>query len=163
MLQLSAEERQLDPLRHYLEVGRTYPVPDFVERSRTMLTIASERVRAKFGFYCTGALDQLRAIEEHAAAQNGGGAVTVVAFEPKPSKRAVAVVGAGQAGLAMSYCLKQRGIDHVVIDRGQQVAEDAEAIKLLARRVPVVAFVNNHFAGYAPQTVRELLRQLAED
>src|SRR4051812_38351877 len=26
----------------------------------------------------------------------------------------VAVIGGGQAGLAMSYCLKQRGIDHVV-------------------------------------------------
>jgi hypothetical protein len=34
------------------------------------------------------------------------------------------------------------------------VAGDAEAIRLLRRRVPVVAFVNNHFAGYAPETVR---------
>ena len=47
-------------------------------------------------------------------------------------------------------------LDHIVIDRGEQVAEDAEAIKLLAKRVPVVAFVNNHFAGYAPETVRQL-------
>lgn len=30
----------------------------------------------------------------------------------------VAVVGAGQAGLATSYYLTQRGIDHVVLDRG---------------------------------------------
>jgi putative flavoprotein involved in K+ transport len=29
----------------------------------------------------------------------------------------VAVVGAGQAGLAMSYCLKQRGVVHVVLER----------------------------------------------
>jgi uncharacterized protein YecE (DUF72 family) len=48
-------------------------------------------------------------------------------------------------------------LDHIVIDRGAQVAEDAEAIKLLAKRVPVVAFVNNHFAGYAPETVRQLV------
>jgi hypothetical protein len=48
-------------------------------------------------------------------------------------------------------------LDHIVIDRGEQVASDAEAIKLLARRVPVVAFVNNHFAGYAPETVRQLV------
>jgi putative flavoprotein involved in K+ transport len=31
----------------------------------------------------------------------------------------VVVVGAGQAGLAMSYCLSVRGIDHVVLERGQ--------------------------------------------
>jgi putative flavoprotein involved in K+ transport len=31
--------------------------------------------------------------------------------------RSVAVIGAGQAGLAMSYCLRQRGIDHVVLER----------------------------------------------
>jgi hypothetical protein len=48
-------------------------------------------------------------------------------------------------------------LDHVVIDRGGQVAADAEAIKLLSKRVPVVAFVNNHFAGYAPETVRQLV------
>jgi putative flavoprotein involved in K+ transport len=29
----------------------------------------------------------------------------------------VAVVGGGQAGLSMSYCLTQRGIDHVVLER----------------------------------------------
>src|SRR5690349_9796654 len=29
----------------------------------------------------------------------------------------VIVVGAGQAGLAMSYCLKRRGIDHLVLER----------------------------------------------
>jgi len=40
-------------------------------------------------------------------------------------------------------------LDHIVIDRGEQVAADAEAIKLLAKRVPVVAFVNNHFAVVA--------------
>jgi hypothetical protein len=35
-------------------------------------------------------------------------------------------------------------------------AEDDETIRLLRRRVPVVAFVNTHFAGYAPETVRQL-------
>jgi hypothetical protein len=48
-------------------------------------------------------------------------------------------------------------LDHVVIDRGGQVAEDARAIGLLRQRVPVVAFVNNQFAGYAPETVRQLV------
>jgi putative flavoprotein involved in K+ transport len=32
------------------------------------------------------------------------------------------VVGAGQAGLAISRCLTERGTDHVVVERGQ-VAE----------------------------------------
>jgi hypothetical protein len=51
-------------------------------------------------------------------------------------------------------------LDHIVIDRQDQIDADAEAIKLLAKRVPVLAFVNNHFAGYAPETVRELTEHL---
>jgi uncharacterized protein YecE (DUF72 family) len=51
-------------------------------------------------------------------------------------------------------------LDHVVIDRQDQIDADAEAIKLMAKRVPVLAFVNNHFAGYAPETVRELTERL---
>ena len=47
-------------------------------------------------------------------------------------------------------------LDHIVIDRAEQVKADAEAIQLLAKRVPVVAFVNNHFAGYSPETLRQL-------
>jgi putative flavoprotein involved in K+ transport len=31
--------------------------------------------------------------------------------------RSVVVIGGGQAGLAMSHCLKQRGIDHVVLEK----------------------------------------------
>jgi hypothetical protein len=48
-------------------------------------------------------------------------------------------------------------LDHIVIDRGAQVADDAQAIRDLRQRVPVVAFVNNHYAGYAPETVRQLV------
>ena len=47
-------------------------------------------------------------------------------------------------------------LDHIVIDRGDQVKDVAEAIKLLSQRVPVVAFVNNHFAGFSPETLRQL-------
>jgi uncharacterized protein YecE (DUF72 family) len=47
-------------------------------------------------------------------------------------------------------------LDHVVIDRGAEVEMDARAIQVLRQRVPVVAFVNNHYAGYAPETVRQL-------
>jgi hypothetical protein len=52
-------------------------------------------------------------------------------------------------------------LDHIVIDRGEQVRDDAEAIKLLSKRVPVVAFVNNHFAGFASETLRQLAALLA--
>jgi putative flavoprotein involved in K+ transport len=37
--------------------------------------------------------------------------------------RPVVVVGGGHAGLSMSYCLKQRGIDHVVLER-DRLAQD---------------------------------------
>jgi len=29
------------------------------------------------------------------------------------------VIGAGHAGLAMSYCLTQRGMEHAVLERGE--------------------------------------------
>jgi uncharacterized protein YecE (DUF72 family) len=51
-------------------------------------------------------------------------------------------------------------LDHIVIDRGEQVRADAEAIRRLSERVPVLAFVNNHFAGYAPATIEQLLSLL---
>jgi len=51
-------------------------------------------------------------------------------------------------------------LDHVVVDRQDQIEADAEAIKLMAKRVPVLAFVNNHFAGYAPETVQVLTERL---
>src|SRR5262249_33430179 len=51
-------------------------------------------------------------------------------------------------------------LDRVVIDRQDQIHADAEAIKLLTKRVPVLAFVNNHFAGYAPETLRQLAEAL---
>ena len=50
-------------------------------------------------------------------------------------------------------------LDHIVIDRGAEVEMDARAIQVLRQRVPVVAFVNNHYAGYAPETVRQLAAQ----
>src|SRR5712691_1871630 len=47
-------------------------------------------------------------------------------------------------------------LDHIVIDRIDQIEADARAIKQLSGRVPVVTFVNHHFAGYGPETVRQL-------
>lgn len=52
----------------YFVADREYELTDFVERSRTALGIAGERVKEKFGFYCTGASGQLAQIERTAAA-----------------------------------------------------------------------------------------------
>jgi uncharacterized protein YecE (DUF72 family) len=51
-------------------------------------------------------------------------------------------------------------LDHTVIDRSRQIVDDARAMKLLSERVPVLAFVNNHFAGYAHDTIAKLLAAL---
>jgi uncharacterized protein YecE (DUF72 family) len=47
-------------------------------------------------------------------------------------------------------------LDHTVIDRSGQLRDDAEAVRLLRERVPVLVFVNNHYAGYAPETIEQL-------
>lgn len=70
-------------VREYLAVGGRYPIGDFVARSRVMLHIASERVKAKYGYYCTAAMEQLAQIESRAAALMAlPDPVTVVAFDP---------------------------------------------------------------------------------
>jgi uncharacterized protein YecE (DUF72 family) len=51
-------------------------------------------------------------------------------------------------------------LDHIVIDRGPEVEMDARAIQVLRQRVPVVAFINNHYAGYAPEPARQLVARL---
>lgn len=53
-------------VKEFLQVGGSYPVGDFVGRCREALTIASERVRQKYGFACSSAADQLARIEEKA-------------------------------------------------------------------------------------------------
>ena len=70
-------------IKDYLAPGQSYPLDSFVERSREALTIASERVKARYGFPCSLALGQLRAIEAAAAGQPRGpdAAVLVEAFE----------------------------------------------------------------------------------
>jgi uncharacterized repeat protein (TIGR04042 family) len=58
-------------LKEYFQVGRSYPLADFRARSRAALTIASDRVREKFGFACSRAADQLARIEERCLAFAG--------------------------------------------------------------------------------------------
>jgi uncharacterized repeat protein (TIGR04042 family) len=55
-------------IEDYLVVGRAYPVAEFLERARAALEGASERVRQRYGFACSSALDQLRELQESSAA-----------------------------------------------------------------------------------------------
>lgn len=50
-------------IRDFLAEGESYPLGDFVARSRQALHIASDRVEAKFGRPCSLALGQLARIE----------------------------------------------------------------------------------------------------
>jgi len=70
-------------VRDYLEPGRRYALDDFLQRTREALGIASERVRAKYGFACSQAMDQLAEIEGIAArfSATADAQVTVVAFD----------------------------------------------------------------------------------
>jgi hypothetical protein len=45
--------------------------------------------------------------------------------------------------------------------RTAQLQDDAEAVRLLRERVPVLVFVNNHHAGYVPATIDQLQPPLA--
>ena len=52
---------------------------DFMARSRTALTLASERVRLKYGYACSSAMDQLARLEAGASRfeTDAGATVTV--------------------------------------------------------------------------------------
>ena len=54
-------------VKDYFTPKQAYDVDDFVQRSRTALNIASDRVQAKYGRPCGLALGQLREIEMKAA------------------------------------------------------------------------------------------------
>jgi uncharacterized repeat protein (TIGR04042 family) len=54
-------------VKEYFTPNTEYDLVDFVERSRTALNIASDRVKAKYGFPCGLALGQLQEIEAKAA------------------------------------------------------------------------------------------------
>jgi uncharacterized repeat protein (TIGR04042 family) len=69
-------------VKDFLAPGESYAIAEFVEKTRTALNIASERVREKYGFACSAAMDQLARIESVARVQDPQGQVTVEAFEP---------------------------------------------------------------------------------
>ncbi|MBD2020805.1 MSMEG_0570 family nitrogen starvation response protein [Leptolyngbya sp. FACHB-36] len=54
-------------IKDYFTLNHDYDLDDFVQRSRTALTIASDRVQAKYGSPCGLALGQLHEIETKSA------------------------------------------------------------------------------------------------
>ncbi len=55
-------------VQEHLAPGQRYALHDFLARTQTALSIASERVRQKYGFACSRAMDQWAEIEARAQA-----------------------------------------------------------------------------------------------
>ena len=70
-------------VKDFFVEGATYPLADFLGRSREALRIASDRVKAKYGFACSRAAAAFAEIERSAApfAAMPAACVTVEAFE----------------------------------------------------------------------------------
>ena len=69
-------------VKDYLVEGESYALADFLDRSRVALSIASERVRAKYGRPCPRARSQLARLEMTAGAYPRDARVTLETFEP---------------------------------------------------------------------------------
>ncbi len=54
-------------VKDYFEATKTYSLAEFVSLSEKSLGLASERVRDKYGYYCSSAADQLQRIKNTAA------------------------------------------------------------------------------------------------
>ena len=69
-------------MHDHLRPGASYTIEDFTGRAQAALDEASERVRAKYGFYCTGAAESAHRIRELAATYPPGAAVEVLVATP---------------------------------------------------------------------------------
>jgi uncharacterized repeat protein (TIGR04042 family) len=70
-------------IHEFLREGERYRMDDFMRRSRTALHLASERVRLKYGYACSSAMDQLARLEARALSYpSDTAAVTVVSLRP---------------------------------------------------------------------------------
>jgi len=63
-------------IKEFLNPGEAYELDDFVRRAGEALNIASERVREKYGYACSAAMDQLAQLE-----------VIAERFQDKPDAR----------------------------------------------------------------------------
>jgi uncharacterized repeat protein (TIGR04042 family) len=76
-------------IKDFFVPGERYSHDQFVERSREALQIASERVRQKYGYACSAAMDQLAQIERDAQrfAYTRDAVVTVLDVDGRSSPR----------------------------------------------------------------------------
>lgn len=56
-------------VHEHLKAGASYDVADFLARTQVAMNAASERVRAKYGYACSSAMDKLAQIREAARAE----------------------------------------------------------------------------------------------
>jgi uncharacterized repeat protein (TIGR04042 family) len=88
-------------IEEHLTVGEAYETHDFLARVTAALETASERVRARYGFACSSAIDQLAVLEAKAgslSAELRQGKVKVLAFEkhaPRDARATAAKPGDG--------------------------------------------------------------------
>lgn len=86
-------------VEEHLVEGQGYAVGEFLDRAGRALHEASERVRAKYGFACSSALDQLAALESSAERlASREGQVRVLAFEKHRPRDARAATPSGDGG-----------------------------------------------------------------
>ncbi|HEY6892169.1 MAG TPA: MSMEG_0569 family flavin-dependent oxidoreductase [Solirubrobacter sp.] len=114
-------------IEQFLTEGGIYPVDELVRRADEALARAAERVRERYGYLCTAAPAQWRDID--AVGRHQGGDVLVERLRRAPTRvrfpapddisghHEVVIVGGGQAGLSLSHCLTERGVEHVVLER----------------------------------------------
>jgi uncharacterized protein YecE (DUF72 family) len=63
-------------------------------------------------------------------------------------------------GVREAVDAKTATFDQIVVDKSEDLKKTAKAIMKLSTDVPVATFVNNHYAGHAPSTVRMLKEEL---
>ncbi len=68
----------------HFKTGESYPVSEFLARSRAAMRQASERVRQRYGYYCSSAMDTLQQIEATAErfSEQPDSVVTILACGP---------------------------------------------------------------------------------
>ena len=68
-------------VKELLQENTTYPVFEFMARARAALTIGAERVRVKYGFYCSAAHEQLGRLEQTVARFDPDASIQVLRFD----------------------------------------------------------------------------------
>ena len=70
-------------IKDFFEPGAAYPLAEFLSRSREALTIASDRVKARYGMPCSLALGQLARLDAagRSYVERPGAEVIVTSFQ----------------------------------------------------------------------------------